>query len=114
MDTTTELTTPTLLNLAARINEHHAACEQAMNTGLQHALEVGRLLVEAKAQVPHGEWAEWVAENFDGADRTERLYRNLYNRRDELEQSGNGVASLSLRSAAKLPCVFPKVAVCSV
>jgi Protein of unknown function (DUF3102) len=29
-------------------------------------LEIGRLLIQAKEQVPHGEWANWYAENFPG------------------------------------------------
>jgi hypothetical protein len=29
-------------------------------------LEIGRLLIKAKEQVPHGEWAGWYAENFPG------------------------------------------------
>ena len=44
-----------LVDLAERINEQHHLAEQAMNTGLRHALEAGRLLAEAKGQVAHGE-----------------------------------------------------------
>ena len=43
-------TTISLPDLAEQINDHHRQCETAMNAGLQHALEAGRLLTEAKGQ----------------------------------------------------------------
>ncbi len=30
-----------------------------------HAVEIGRLLIEAKEQVGHGEWANWLEDNFN-------------------------------------------------
>lgn len=29
-----------------------------------HAVEVGRLLIQAKDKVPHGEWLNWLENNF--------------------------------------------------
>ena len=43
-----QATSGDLAVLAESINGHHLACEAAMNSGLQHALEAGRLLLEAK------------------------------------------------------------------
>lgn len=43
--------------------------------------EIGRLLCEAKAAVPHGSWGEWLAENVNYSDSTAqnlmRIYREL-------------------------------------
>ena len=51
---------PALDALADRINTEHAACHSAMQTGLEHAIEAGRLLIEAKAECPHGDWLPFL------------------------------------------------------
>ncbi len=91
-----------LTNLAARINAEHASAEAALNAGLQHALEAGRLLIEAKAQVAHGEWAGWLQDNFDGSDRTARAYMQVTKRWPEIEAKRGTSAVLSLDQATKL------------
>ena len=35
---------------------------------------IGHLLIEAKAQIKHGEWSLWLGHNFDLSDRTARKY----------------------------------------
>ena len=49
-------TAATLPALAAAINAEHRQAETALNDGLRHALEAGRLLLEAKKLCPHGTW----------------------------------------------------------
>ena len=51
--------------LAEKINAEHRACEEALRSGLRHAVRAGELLAEAKGQVKHGEWGRWLEENFD-------------------------------------------------
>ena len=61
------------------------ACEinlikgQVLRTVLQGAIDVGRLLCEAKEVVPHGEWGAWLEENVDysttKANDLMRIYR---------------------------------------
>ena len=70
----------TLDDLATAINDEHRQAEAAMNTGLQHALEAGRLLLEAKALCAHGQWLPWVADNFEGSIRTSQCYTRLAER----------------------------------
>ena len=48
-------TTIALPDLADKINDAHRQCTTAMNAGLCHAMEAGRLLLEAKEQCTHGE-----------------------------------------------------------
>jgi hypothetical protein len=52
-----------LADLAARINQEHEAAEAAIKRGAAHAMAAGDLLIEAKAQVPHGQWLPWLAEH---------------------------------------------------
>jgi len=74
-----------------------------LNSGLQHALEAGRLLLEAKNQVDHGRWLPWLEANFDGSQRTARAYMLVAQRWPHLkEQNGNAVANLSYRQAVRL------------
>jgi hypothetical protein len=47
-------------SLAASINAEHDAVERALLTAVEHARRAGDLLIEAKAQVDHGEWLPWI------------------------------------------------------
>lgn len=62
------------VNLAAEINAEHRACMEAMRGGLEHAIEAGRLLIEAKAQCSHGDWLPWLAEHFEADAQTAQRY----------------------------------------
>jgi hypothetical protein len=88
--------------LATKINEAHAEAVQAAQSALLHAREAGDLLLEAKAALPHGAWAEWLAEYVTFSDRTARGYMRVASRWEELPENGNGVADLSFRGALKL------------
>lgn len=94
----------TLATLAEQINAHHRQCESAMRSGLSHALEAGQLLAEAKTQCPHGTWGDWLAEHFEGSERTSQAYMRVARRWPELEANAKAqrVADLSLRDAIKL------------
>lgn len=63
--------------LAVQIREAHEACEAAITATVQHAIRAGELLNEAKAQVRHGEWLPWLAENFDGTRRLASSYMRV-------------------------------------
>src|SRR5262249_52386426 len=63
-------TTPAIVNragpddlatLAAQITLAHEQCTQALKAGLDHALRAGKLLLEAKARVGHGDWLDWLS-----------------------------------------------------
>lgn len=63
--------------LAAEINAHHRAFVEALRTAFERAILAGNLLIEAKAQVPHGEWLPWLRANFEGHTRTAQGYMQL-------------------------------------
>lgn len=50
MMTTEVQTVQSLETLASEINAEHEQCVEALQTGVQHALNAGQLLVEAKSQ----------------------------------------------------------------
>lgn len=71
--------------IAAEINMIKAQTAGIIETLSGHirsgVYEIGRLLCEAKAAVPHGSWGEWLAENVNYSDSTAqnlmRIYREL-------------------------------------
>ncbi|CAN5819117.1 hypothetical protein BH20CHL1_BH20CHL1_09240 [soil metagenome] len=95
--------TTTLATLAERANTEHRACESAIRTGLEHALNAGHLLIEAKALCPHGEWLPWLHEHFEGSERTAQAYMRVAREYPALEADGNTqrVTDLSYREALK-------------
>src|SRR3954463_16269383 len=90
-----------LPELARRINAEHAACLDAAQTAVGKAMEVGRLLVEAKGQVRHGEWARGVEENCTFGIRQAQNYMRAHQNRAAIEEEmRNGASHLaSLRGA---------------
>jgi hypothetical protein len=91
--------TPTL---SSQINAEHHAVESAAQTAFAHALRAGELLLQAKRVVGHGGWGRWLAENFEGSERTAQLYMRVHERQAELPGDPQRVADLSLREAARL------------
>lgn len=96
--------------LAAEINRYHAACILAVGDALKHAMDAGDRLIEAKAACQHGEWSDWLAGNFNGADRTARAYMRLAANREKIEKMQNGGphAVLTIDSAMQLIAGPPK------
>ena len=87
--------------LAAQINDLHRQAESAMRTGLEHALEAGRLLLEAKAQCTHGEWGAWIDDNCEFSDRTARAYMRIARLLPKLDGTATPVADLTFRRAMR-------------
>lgn len=96
----TAIETPELHRLAGQIREEHARCETSARTMLEHAREVGRLLIEAKSKVQHGGWETWVADNCGFSLRTGQAYMRLA--RGLLDGKAQRAAPLSLREGLAL------------
>ena len=102
------ITTPTVMaedlsgvplnELAARIDEAHAGVERSFKAGVEHALQAGALLLEAKARIPHGKWGAWLRDNVRCSDRTARAYMQIAGLDEQKRQR---VADLPLRQAIK-------------
>jgi hypothetical protein len=69
---------PTSLEaIASEIRKEVEAAEHAWQGAVTHAIRAGELLIEAKAQVRHGEWLPWIEANFPGRPRTAQDYMRL-------------------------------------
>lgn len=65
--------------LAEMANEAAAACEASGRKTVEHAATCGRALLAAKAQVKHGEWLDWLAENFSQSQQRASQYMEIAN-----------------------------------
>jgi hypothetical protein len=77
MTTTTLTKTDDLKTLAESVNQHHRECEQAARSAIEHAKAAGELLIEAKAQIPHGGWLPWLRENAECSVRMAQNYMTI-------------------------------------
>jgi hypothetical protein len=78
------LQAPPERSLVARINAAHDAAHGAARTAIEHAVECGRLLLEAKAGVAHGAWLPWVAANLNFGVRQVQKYLRIAKHAEEL------------------------------
>jgi hypothetical protein len=72
-------------DLAAAINDEHRRCGEALLTALDHAMRAGDLLIQAKAEIGHGNWQAWIEENFEGSLRSAQDYMRLAKNRETIE-----------------------------
>ncbi len=95
--------TKDLITLAIEINAWHAQAEAAIGRALEYALNAGQLLIQAKAQVQHGEWLPWLTTNFRGSDRTAQIYMRIARQWPEIAASKSaGSAHLSIDGAVRM------------
>jgi hypothetical protein len=88
--------------LAQEANEAHAQAQAAIKTGVAHAERAGKALIRAKSNVEHGQWSGWLAQHFDGSERTAQIYMRLARKMPLLDDETRiAVADLSLREAVK-------------
>ena len=90
------LATNRLQQIAETVKAEHAKIEGAWREGLTRALEVGKLLTEAKGLVKHGEWGKWIADNCQFSERTAQSYMRIADRYPEIAKSAT-VADLTYR-----------------
>ncbi|HEV3022086.1 MAG TPA: DUF3102 domain-containing protein, partial [Pirellulales bacterium] len=91
-----------LADLADQINAEHRAAESAARSAIDHAHEAGRLLIEAKAHLEHGQWGTWLATNFHGSDRTARAYMRVAKGWAAIAGKTAETAELTIDGALKL------------
>lgn len=66
-----------------------AELNSALKRETTDIIKIGGLLVEAKAQLPHGEWLSWVTEHFPLSKSTVANYVNAYKFAVEFPTVGN-------------------------
>ena len=67
-----------------------------------HAMAAGDLLIEAKAQLKHGQWLPWLAKHCVISERTAQLYVKLAKKRTTIEKEQiRNVADLTLNGGTR-------------
>ena len=65
---------PDLAACATAINRHHGLATKRADQAIHHASEAGRLLLQIKAALPHGEFIQWCRENVRVSVRQAQRY----------------------------------------
>ena len=68
-----------------RIAVLHAEIGGYLKMTIENAIEIGGILAEQKAELPHGSWGPWIEANLPFSARLARDYMTFYERRDELK-----------------------------
>jgi hypothetical protein len=86
--------TPELAGLAERINAEHRACEGAVRSAVDHAINAGEMLAEVKAGLGHGEWLPWLEANFQATPRVAQTYMKLAANKEALNTKRASYSSI--------------------
>jgi hypothetical protein len=85
--------------LATEINAKLTLARRHGQATLSALMDVGDRLLEAKDALDHGQWDDWLSDNFALSDRTARLYMQLAGHRTRIEAKMARVATLGVRGA---------------
>lgn len=77
MNGLTLVPTSTEDTLVRQINDEHHLAVTGWKTGMEHAIRCGELLLEARDNLRHGQWLDWLACNFEGTRRSAARYMRL-------------------------------------
>lgn len=99
-----------LTDLAAEINTRHRHVTQ---TALEGARDVGRLLLQAQAQVGDKAWEPWVQKHCDFSTRTAYDYLRVARYWDRIDGQATSIAGaialLRPQSSAEVERAFPEL-----
>jgi hypothetical protein len=91
-----------LSSLADQIATYHHQAEAALQNFAEYAMMAGDLLIQAKLEIGHGQFGDWVAQNCKISDRTARRYMQIADHRDLIEAEMRRHEGLSQRACLRL------------
>jgi Protein of unknown function (DUF3102) len=95
-----------LVDLAASIKKRHAAITGGSMSIVQMAIDQGKDLLKAKAQVGHGGFLKWVAHHYQITEKTAERYMKFAANEDNLKAAMQGkietISNLTLATAERL------------
>jgi hypothetical protein len=91
-----------LTDLAARIRGYHEATVAALGKSLEYGMAAGDLLIEAKAQLKHGEWLPWLEANCGLSERSAQVYMRLARNREKVKSAVAADLDLTIDAALQL------------
>lgn len=78
-----------LQELADEANREHKLSLIGAEAMVEHAIQSGLALLNAKQQCEEGQWGRWLDENWQSASITARLYMRLARYQNEIRASGS-------------------------
>src|SRR5690348_3817462 len=66
-----------LASLAADIRALHASVRRSAEQAARDAIEAGKLLIDAKRELPHGGWETWLRDHATISPRTARRHMRI-------------------------------------
>lgn len=92
------VTTASLADYAAVINDEHRAAYGCAQQAIEHARIAGEHLLKAKAALKHGEWLPWLAANVEVSESQAQRYMKVAQNWTAISRAG-GMSELTLRGA---------------
>lgn len=91
-----------LYAIRKNINKEHRLAEQAATNAVLHAMNAGALLIEARGHCPRGTWGQWLANHFEGSERTAQAYMRVAARVPQLSDDQRAeLCGLSFRETLR-------------
>lgn len=97
------MTTTLAATLAAEIRAEHQHAQLAFRTAVEHGVRCGKLLEQAKGDVPHGQWLPWLDAEFPGSRRTAQGYMRLARHAEDAQALAHLGIEGALRQLAAPP-----------
>ena len=88
--------------LACGIDKDHRAVLAGNRSSIEHAISAGARLEEARQNVGHGAYEQWLKDHCTFKASTARLYHRLYRRLDEMPDMKEKILALTLSEADEL------------
>ena len=87
----------TLKDIAKDANREWDLFQTESHNAVQRAVKCGKLLVEAKERVEHGDWLPWLQANFHGSERHARVCMQLVKSADsaDFESISEGLRAIA-------------------
>jgi hypothetical protein len=73
-----------------------ARLRAALRSETKNIIEIGKLLIESRKHLEHGEWQPWLAENFNLSQRTAVRYASAHNYAAKCSASGGKMDTVSI------------------
>jgi hypothetical protein len=88
-----------LVDIAARIKVEHQAVAASLKRSIDHAIAAGELLLEAKDQIPHGQWLPWLEQHCGVTPRAAQMYMRVATYRAAIELKYEDISHLTIAGA---------------
>ena len=88
-----------LIDIAARIRIEHQAVAASLKRSIEHAIAAGELLLEAKDQIPHGQWLPWLEQRCGVTPRAAQMYMRVAKHRAAIELKYEDTSHLTIADA---------------